>query len=297
MEKARERRVGQLDVGTDAYRLFDGLADGEAGVYVDDFAGRWLVSTQDRALPGAFRSGEGFGCRSIWWKRLEQGSREGPEWIWGEREAVFEVCESGLQYGIDFGAGYSQGIFLDQRLNRRRVAARSEEGKRVLNAFAYTCAFGVAASSGGASTVNIDLSKRYLEWGRRNYELNGLGVEERDFIYGDVFDWMRRFKKRGEVFDGVILDPPTFSRGEKGAVFRVEKHFGELVAVAAELVRSGGWLLCCTNCRSIKEVTFEIMIREGIEVGGRECGKLEAAEMPPEFAGEKYLKSVWIDVA
>ncbi|MEM7146533.1 MAG: class I SAM-dependent methyltransferase [Verrucomicrobiota bacterium] len=297
MEKARERRAGMIGEETDAFRLFDGVGDGVEGVFVDDFAGRWLVSTRDRELPALFREGEGLECRSIWWKRLEQEGREGPEWVWGEREREFEVRESGVRYAIDFGAGYSQGIFLDQRLNRARVAERSGEGQRVLNAFAYTCAFGVVAASAGAGTVNIDLSKRYLEWGKRNYELNGLAVEERDFIYGDVFDWMGRLSKRGEEFGGVILDPPTFSRGEKGKVFRVEKQFDDLVAGAVELVRPGGWLLCCTNCRSIGEVAFEVMIREGVELGGRECEGLEVTGMPPEYTGEKYLKSVWIDVA
>jgi len=75
----------------------------------------------------------------------------------------FEAMENGMRFLIDFRAGYSQGIFLDQRENRMETRWRAR-GLRVLNCFAYTCAFGVAAALGGAETVNIDLSKRYLEW-------------------------------------------------------------------------------------------------------------------------------------
>jgi 23S rRNA (cytosine1962-C5)-methyltransferase len=298
IEKARKRRERLIGRDTDAYRIFDGGGDGLEGVFIDDFAGHWLVSTRDRDLPGWLAKGGVEGCRSIWWKRLDQKAQGAPERIWGERvEEPFLVRENGLGYWIDFSAGYSQGIFFDQRTNRARVKERSEEGSRVLNTFAYTCAFGVAAAAGGAETTNIDLSKGYLAWGKRNYELNDLEVDERGFIYGDAFDWMRRFGKRGELYDGVILDPPTFSRNQKGKVFRVEKDFDELVAGAARLIRTGGWMLCCTNCRSLGEIGFEVMIREGLEAGGRDCVKVEALGMPPEFTGEKYLKSFWIDVA
>ena len=83
------------------------------------------------------------------------------------------------------------------RETRARVRAWAA-GKRVLNCFAYTCGFGVAATAGGATRVlNLDLSKSALEWGKANYRANGFTPDDHDFVYGDVFDWLARLARRG----------------------------------------------------------------------------------------------------
>ena len=98
----------------------------------------------------------------------------------------------------------------------RRVRAWAE-GKTVLNTFAYTCGFGLAATAGGAArALNLDLSRHGLAWGQENYRLNGFAPDEHDFVFGDVFDWLARFARRGETFDLVILDPPSFSKTQDG---------------------------------------------------------------------------------
>src|SRR4029077_8305013 len=107
-------------------------------------------------------------------------------------------------------AGYSVGLFVDQRENRRYV--REMEPKRLLNCFAYTCSFSVAAAAGGAQTVNVDLLKKNLARGRENFALNALSTADHRFIADDVRPVLRRLARRGEKFDMIILDPPTFSR-------------------------------------------------------------------------------------
>src|SRR5207249_11407282 len=89
-----------------------------------------------------------------------------------------------LKFSNDFGAGYSVGLFVDQRENRRFV--RQAKPERLLNCFAYTCSFSVAAASAGAQTVNVDLSKKSLEHGRQNFVLNSLSTEGHKFIADDV---------------------------------------------------------------------------------------------------------------
>src|ERR1700722_7436295 len=127
---------------------------------------------------------------------------------------------------LSFTEGYSVGLFLDQRDNRRRfltnhVAAdfplfpNGAAGAEVLNTFAYTCGFSVCAAKAGARTTSLDLSKKYLDWGKRNFALNGLDPAAHDFIYGDTFDWLRRLAKKGRAFDPVVLDPPTFSQSKE----------------------------------------------------------------------------------
>src|SRR5436309_8964054 len=112
--------------------------------------------------------------------------REMPKRIFGNEDENLQTIatEHHLKFGIDFGAGYSVGLFVDQRENRRFV--RQTKPRRVLNCFAYTCSFSVAAASVGAQTVNVDLSKKSLERGRQNFGLNSLSTEGHKFIADDV---------------------------------------------------------------------------------------------------------------
>jgi 23S rRNA (cytosine1962-C5)-methyltransferase len=282
---------------TNAYRLFDGEGDGAADVEVDCYDGHWVVSRKMGGCPAWLH---GAGARSLWLKLLEQGEKDAPVLIEGEApEMPFLVRENGVNFEIDLEAGYSQGIFLDQRLNRKRVGelVREAGGGTVLNTFAYTCGFSAVAAAAGATTTSIDLSGNYLEWGKRNLTANGCDPAEHYFVKGDVQEWLRQFAKKGRKFDGVVLDPPTFSRvkGGKG-VFRVEKDYAALVELAVRECADDGWLLCCTNHRGLEPWRFESMVRAGLRDAGCEEAEVEPAEMPPEFSGEQYLKSLWVRV-
>jgi 23S rRNA (cytosine1962-C5)-methyltransferase len=275
--------------GTNALRLVDGEGDGLPGIEIEDFAARWLVQTRDAVFPEWLRGVRG--PRALYWKRLGE-QKEAPVWVEGQRVMEpFEVTENGMRFWIDFSAGYSQGIFLDQRENRAEVRRRAD-GKRVLNCFAYTCGFGVAAALGGAETVNIDLSKRYLEWGRRNYELNGIAAAGHEFIYGDALNWMERFARKGRKFDLVILDPPTFSRDKEGRVFTIEEGLAGLVRSAVGVLAERGAMFCSTNQRRMSVAGFRGLIGRGL--GSTAGRRIEGRGMPGDFTGERYLKACWI---
>lgn len=154
------------------------------------------------------------------------------------------VRENGLVYGIDFLAGRSPGLFVDQRENRRFL--QSLRPARVLNCFAYTCAFSVAAAQVGSETLSVDLSKKWLDRGRENFGLNGMPLSGHRFFADDVREVLRRLCRRGERFDAIILDPPTFARG-KGGVFRVEKELGSLLDSALGCLADDGSILLSTN--------------------------------------------------
>jgi len=104
----------------------------------------------------------------------------------------FPVLENGVTYLINFGEGLSTGLFLDQRENRRRLLNMPLTGKSVLNCF-YTCAFSVVAAKAGAVTTSVDLSRNYLAWGKANFQANNLDPGPHGFVFGDVFDWLKRF--------------------------------------------------------------------------------------------------------
>jgi len=185
--------------------------------------------------------------------------------MWGPPREEVIVVEHGVKYVVRPAAGLSVGLFLDMREVRdwlRSVCA----GRSGLNLFAYTCSFGVCAALGGASrVVNLDLSRSYLEWGKGNYALNGLRVDDRDFIYGDAFDWLNRFARRSETYDLVIVDPPSFS----STPFSVTRDYPRLVAAAARVVSPGGSLLAATNHAQTSEARFDAWLREGLSLASR----------------------------
>jgi 23S rRNA (cytosine1962-C5)-methyltransferase len=288
IETAIARRSALRMPGTDVCRLVNGAGDGLDGIVIDDFAGRWLISIKEGGtapkLPG------GLGYRALYAKTLSKGEKASPAHLGGEEvKERFPVQEDDLSYWIDFQGGYSQGLFLDQRLNRSRLRQLCS-GKTVLNTFAYTCSFGVAAVSAGATVVNLDLSRNYLDWGQENYRLNGLQPEESDFIYGDVFDWLTRFAKRGRRFDVVVLDPPTFSRSRTSGVFRAEEDYSTLLDRTLRVIEPGGVLLCCLNTVQVSGCQFKNILLNGLS----SPVDLRPMPMPEDFPGSDYLKSFWV---
>jgi 23S rRNA (cytosine1962-C5)-methyltransferase len=284
---AVEKRLTVRTEQTNAVRLVDGSGDDLDGLTIDDFAGRWVIQTLTEAEP---RLEATLGYRSLYWKTLFKKGHTAPKHLAGEPVGErFSVSESGLKFEIDFQAGYSPGLFLDQRLNRGKLRSLAQ-GRMLLNTFSYTCAFGVAAAIGGAATVNLDLSRNYLHWGKRNYELNQIDLSDHEFLYGDVFDWLGRFKRRGRKFDFIILDPPTFSRDRRSRVFRVQDDFGDLADRATACLNQNGLLLCSTNFRGMTFKEFLRILRTGV----KRPFKAIAGSMPSDFTGDKYLKTAWL---
>src|SRR5213083_2219505 len=187
--------------------------------------------------------------------------REPPRLIFGDPSENLQTiaCERHLKFGIDFGAGYSVGLFVDQRENRRYV--RHISPKRLLNCFAYTCSFSVSAAYVGAATFNIDLSKNYLARGRENFAFNCLPTVEHRFIADDVRSVLPRLVRKGEKFDVIILDPPTFSRAPGGKKFQVEHDFENLLIDALGLAERDSHVLLSTNCSALREHALEVMGR------------------------------------
>jgi 23S rRNA (cytosine1962-C5)-methyltransferase len=222
----------------------------------------------------------------------------------------FLIRENGLRFELSFSEGYSVGLFLDQRDNRRRLqtghvcggfpslSSRSgAETVEVLNAFSYTCGFSVSAAKAGARVTSLDLSRKYLDWGRRNFELNELDPAAHDFIYGDALDWMKRLRKKERSFNVVILDPPTFSQSKQGGVFRAEKDYGELVQAAAALLLPQGVLLTSTNAAGWVPDAFLDAVRTALKQAGRRVIREHYQPQPVDFPIARdepaYLKTAW----
>ncbi|WP_196799527.1 class I SAM-dependent methyltransferase [Verrucomicrobium sp. 3C] len=153
--------------------------------------------------------------------------------------------ENGLSFRLRFDAGESIGFFLDQRENRAFL--RKSKPTRLLNLFAYTCSFGVAAAAAGARTWNVDLSPRILEWGKENYRLNSIDPAGHWFLARDaraVFLYLSRRKAR---FDACVIDPPTYAHGRRGLDFSLPRDLGSLMEGLLPLCEPDALLLLSTN--------------------------------------------------
>ena len=213
---------------------------------------------------------------------IRNSDREAPRLLKGDaRENLQTVAtERSLRYGIDFAAGYSVGLFVDQRENRRFV--RQVAPKNLLNCFSYTCSFSVAAATVDAKTVSIDLSKKSLARGKENFALNSLATIDHQFIADDVLEVLPRLARKGEKFDVIILDPPTFSRSHRGKAFQVEQDFERLLLAALEVADRDARLLLSTNCMDLDTHGLEVMARFCLKTA-RRAGAFHQEPALPDF--------------
>jgi 23S rRNA (cytosine1962-C5)-methyltransferase len=301
------------DHETTIYRLVNGVADGLPGMTADRYGDVLVLSLYDEdganaplPAPGVLAESlaEITESRSVYVKhrppsasRLSDGDVAAlapRQPILGPEIGEIVACEEGLNALIRPGEGFSVGLFPDMRETRARVRAWAA-GKRVLNCFAYTCGFGLAATAGGATRVlNLDLSKSVLEWGKANYRANGFTPDDHDFVYGDVFDWLARLAKRGARFDLVILDPPGFSRTKRRA-FSAARDYGALAGLAARVIAADGLLLACCNVTELAWRAFRERVLAGVASSGRAAEVVgvyhePALDFPAAMRGEPYLK-------
>ncbi|MCL2448908.1 MAG: class I SAM-dependent methyltransferase [Polyangiaceae bacterium] len=214
--------------------------------------------------------------------------------------APFELTihEEGVPLGIRLGDGLSTGIFLDQRLNRRRLRGLSS-GKSVANVFAYTCGFTVAAALGGAvRTVSVDVAPAALERGRANLVLSGVrDLDRHAFVAADAFAWLAKAARRGETFDVVVLDPPSYSSTRRGR-FVAESDYTALAASALKLLSAGGKLLACTNHRRIGVARFRRILFDACRLAGREPAQIKdlpgGPDFPPPPDADPQMKSALV---
>jgi len=152
------------------------------------------------------------------------------------------VKEDGLNFYVRPMRNQNVGLFLDMAPARRLVRERAN-GQRVLNLFAYTCAFSVAAIAGGArSVVNNDMSRSALEWGSENHRANNHDLRVINMLPHNLFKSWRKVRQLGP-YEIVVIDPPTNQRGS----FVAEKQYGQILKRIPEFTEPGGYVIACLN--------------------------------------------------
>lgn len=281
-----------------ACRLFDGAGDGIPGVYVDRYGPAAILSvyddtrwTDDIVSAAAEVVLEQLGparVEAVYVKRFTRdrtrlGGRAPAESssriprAGAPQPETLTVEEYGIRFEVRPYDGFSTGLFLDHRDNRLALAQKGVS--RALNLFAYTCAFSVPLVASGAQVTNVDVSARYLDWGRRNHALNGLDRPDVRYARMDAFAYLNYAARHEEErFDLVILDPPTFGAANprrRIKSWKATTDYPRLLAAAARVLTPNGSIFAATVTR---ELAFDGALRHMVEAA---LGRVRWEPLPP----------------
>ncbi|PIR20691.1 MAG: hypothetical protein COV45_03830 [Deltaproteobacteria bacterium CG11_big_fil_rev_8_21_14_0_20_47_16] len=282
------KRIPLISKETTAYRLVNEAGDHLPGLTIDKLGDFLLIQSASypkQDLIDALHTH--FPTAGLYYKNTTphvraKGKQEAnAQHILGpQAPSRFLIRENDVAYQLSLSEGYSYGIFLDQRMNRKSILDMDLRHKTVLNTFSYTCAFSVCAAKAGATVTSLDLSKKYLEWGRENFRANNIDDTQHDFIFGDVFEWLPRFAKKGRSWDMIILDPPTFSTGKLGRLFKTNADYPQLLTLAKSVLSSNGTMLLCINTHNMSIEKFKTLVG--------------TSRINPTLTEFPNLKSAWI---
>jgi 23S rRNA (cytosine1962-C5)-methyltransferase len=313
---AMQRRVGLFDNRTTGFRCIHGENDGWPGLVLDRYeqvlvlklyTGAWLphlaeltaliqAELQPRALVLRLSRNLAEATRARF--QLHDG-----QVLAGELQADrAPFLETGLRFEADVRRGQKTGFFLDQRDNRRQVEALSA-GRRVLNAFSFSGAFGLYAARGGARAVtDVDISPHALEAARRHFDLNradpAVARCVHETLQADCFEWLSQARTR--QFDLVILDPPSLakSQAERPGALRA---YHWLATHGLRLLRARGILVAASCSAHVQADEFFDVVRQAAAKARRRFVELATtghpADHPATFPEAHYLKCIYLQVS
>lgn len=255
LEQAIANRASLFDPKHEtAFRLFNGFNEGDPNLVIDIYGQTAVIHNYGNASTSESLETIIFQLRnSLDWlhagiiKHRNASTQEAKrgQLIFGEI-LDSKINEHGVWYSLALIMNRDASFYLDTSLLRKWLLNHLQR-KSVLNTFAYTGSFGVAALAGGASrAVQVDLNHQFLDIAKKSYRLNKIPIKNRDFLAQDFFPAISRFKTGKQSFDCVILDPPFFSSTPKGKVDQVNES-ARLINKVRPLINDGGYLVAINN--------------------------------------------------
>lgn len=302
------RRVS-LPAELDAYRVVNGEGDRLPGVIVDRYGQflvcQFLTAGAAQMAPAVVEglvarlAPRGIFERSEGGVRTEEGLSGARGVLAGEEPPpLIEIVEEGARFLVDVAHGQKTGFFLDQREARHRVRALAD-GKRIMNAFAYTGAITVTAGLGGArEVISVDTSRPALETAEQAWLANGLPPANASFVVGDVFDVLR---SAPADLDMIVLDPPPFVRRRRDLESGL-RGYKDVNLQAMRHVAQGGWLLTASCSQHLSRAAFHDVVRAAASDAQRAVTLVAEWGHPPDHPvalahGEgEYLKVLLLRV-
>ena len=295
----------KLDAATDAYRLVHSEADGLSGLVIDRFGNTIVL---EFFAAGMFKQRAAIldglkahypEARFYWFAEEHVGKQESFDCRPPEPPPPDVITEHGVKFRVAPGSKHKTGFFLDQRDNRRTLAAFCG-GKRVLDLCCNSGGFSVYAKSlGGASeVVGVDLDETAIELAKQNARLNNAAVR---YVQADLFPWLRDVVPNGERFDVVVLDPAKLTRDRESVDLALKKYC-DMNRLALMAVTPGGIFLTCSCTGLVGEADFLESVRRAAWQAGRQLQvlKVSGAGSDHPFLMSvpegRYLKAVFARV-
>ena len=309
--RAIQSRTG-LETESDAYRLAHAESDGLPGMVIDKYG--HVVVLQCLSWGAEFwresiiREIERLVKPVAIWERSDaevrklEGLPERTGVVSGLlSQTKIQIVENGLKFSVDTAGGHKTGFYLDQRENRL-IARGLGAHREVLDCFSYTGGFAANALKGGAASVTlVEDSAQALVLARENIALNGLDTGVCEFIDGDAFQVLRRFRDEARQFDLVILDPPKFAP-TKAQAERAARGYKDINLLAFKLLRPGGLLVTFSCSGGIDAALFQKIVAGAAQDAGVDARILWHLSQGPDhpvalnFPEGEYLKGFVVEV-
>lgn len=302
-----KRRATISKAVTDSYRCFFAESDGIPGLIIDLYndqlviqitcagAEYWRTTIIEAChhIPGVS------GCfeRSDDEIRKLEGLAPSKGALFGNQINQVEINEWGIRYLVDVQKGQKTGFYLDQRQNRKKLREYSKN-KRVLNCFSYTGGFTLNAHAGDcAEVISIDSSEDAISLAKQNQELNRFLIEQENWIEGDVFLELRKFRDCGRKFDLIILDPPKFAP-TFNSIPKATRAYKDINLLAFKLLEAGGTLFTFSCSGGISPDLFQKIVQGAALDAKREVTISDRLRqdidhpVPLSFPEAEYLKGL-----
>ncbi len=300
----------ELDFEKSAIRLVNAESDFLPGIVIDRYSDYLVVQfltlgaeLRKKEIVGKLQ--EWFALRGVYERSdVEVRAKEGLKEVTGillgqEPPDRIEIVENDLKFLVDVKRGHKTGFYLDQAVNRER-AVQYLRGE-VLNAFAYTGAFGVyAAKRNGAQVTNLDASASSLELARENFELNGVTANA-EYVTADAFEKLRAYREQGRKFDAILLDPPKFATS-RGNLERAARGYKDLNMLAFQLLKRDGFLVTFSCSGLVDAKLFQQIVFSAAVDAKRDAQIVEKLGQAPDhpiglnFPEGEYLKGLILRV-
>ncbi len=196
---------------------------------------------------------------------------------------LLRVREGNALFLVNLVAYLDSGLFLDHRPLRRIISERAA-GKRLLNLFCYTASITVQAALGGAaSSVSVDMSKTYIQWAKKNFQINNMDLRKHTLVQEECQAWLKSCR---QGFDIIVLDPPSFSNSKRmEGVLDIQRDHVALIRRCMDLLDKGGCLYFSNNLRSFKLAEEELALFTITDIS--------AKTIDPDFRRNPKIHRCW----
>lgn len=213
----------------------------------------------------------------------------------------WDICYRDLKFKLNIFGFKHTGIFPEQAINWdfcRGIVSKSKKSLKILNLFAYTGGASIACAKAGGNVCHVDSSKGMVAWAKENAALSNIGNDKIRWIVDDCVKFVLREKRRGNEYDGIIMDPPSFGRGSNGEIWKIEENLYELLELCESIMsRDAEFFILNSYTTGLSPAVMQYMLGEVIFK--KRGGKISSDEIGLQVSSSKFIlpsgsTAIWV---